>query len=98
MAQRRRNLQLQSEVGRRLRLTREALDLRQHEFGSLIGMLPNAYSMVEGGKRLLSIEDALSLTDHHGLTMDWIYKGDPGNLPVRLFKAIEALQEIRGRD
>jgi len=95
MAQKRRNIELQLAVGERLRLTRHALGLKQHEFASQIGMSANAYSMVEAGKRLISIEDALALSSTQGITLDWVYGGDPGNLPHRIAKAIEALQDVR---
>lgn len=81
-------------VGRRLRLTRGALRLNQREFASRAGIATNTYGQYETGTRLISPKRAVDLCEQYGLTLDWIYRGDPGNLPYRLAAAIKALSEL----
>lgn len=81
-------------VGRRLRLTREALRLTQREFASRAGIATNTYGQYETGARLISPSRAIDLCNTYGLTMDWIYRGEPGDLPYRLAAAIKALSDL----
>jgi transcriptional regulator with XRE-family HTH domain len=81
-------------VGRRLRLTREVLRLTQREFAGPAGIATNTYGQYETGTRLISPRRAIDLCDLHSLTLDWIYRGDPGNLPFKLATAIKALADI----
>jgi transcriptional regulator with XRE-family HTH domain len=81
-------------VGRRLRLTREALRLTQREFASKAGIATNTYGQYETGTRLISPKRAIDLCDSYGLTLDWIYRGEPGDLPYKLANAIKALADL----
>lgn len=81
-------------VGRRLRLTRETLRVTQREFANGAGIAKNTYGQYETGARLISPKRAIELSDRWGLTLDWIYRGDPGNLPYKLAAAINALADL----
>jgi transcriptional regulator with XRE-family HTH domain len=81
-------------VGRRLRLTREALRLTQREFAERAGIATNTYGQYEVGTRLISPKRAIELCETHSLTLDWIYRGDPGDLPYKLAAAIRALADL----
>lgn len=81
-------------VGRRLRLTREALRLTQAEFAGRAGIAGNTYGQYETGARLISPKRAIELCEAHGLTLDWIYRGEPGDLPYKLASAIKALRDL----
>ena len=81
-------------VGRRLRLTREALRLTQREIASRAGMATNTYGQYETGTRLISPKRAIDLCDQFGLTLDWIYRGNPGDLPYKLASAIKAMADL----
>lgn len=85
---------LRSEVGSRLRLAREALRMTQAEFAKQADIAANAYNQFEQGRRMLPPASAIAICDAHGLTTDWLYRGDPGNLPYKLGNAIKALQEV----
>lgn len=87
--------QLKAEVGRRLRITRLALGLQQNEFAAKAEIAPNTYSMYESGDRLLTVESALALCDEHNLTMDWLFRGMPGDLPHKLATAVIALLDVQ---
>lgn len=86
---------LMKSVARRLLLVREVLGLKQGEFGRRAGLKPNAYNMIESGDRLPSIEVAIRICDAHRLTLDFIFRGDAGDLPHNIASAIEALSEAR---
>lgn len=87
--------ELNRAVGDRLRLTRVALGLSQNEFASRANIASNTYNQCESGKRSLAISKAMALCDAHGLTLDWLYRDDPGNLSYKLAAAIKALREMR---
>jgi transcriptional regulator with XRE-family HTH domain len=81
-------------VGRRLRLTREALRLTQREFAQRCGMATNTYGQYETGARLISPKRAIDLCDAYALTLDWIYRGELGDMPYKLANAIRALADL----
>lgn len=84
-------------VGRRLYLTRKALDLTQKKFASRAGIATNTYGQYEKGSRLISPKAAVDLCEQYSLTLDWIYRGEPGNLPYTLGDAIKAMSELAGK-
>lgn len=81
-------------VGQRLKLTRIALRLTQREFAERASIATNTYGQYEQGARLISPKKAVDLCDAHNLTLDWIYRGEPGNLPYKLADAIKALRAL----
>lgn len=85
-------------VGRRLRLTREALRLTQREFSTRAGIAVNTYGQYETGTRLISPARAIELCDQYGLTLDWIYRGEAGDLPYKLAAAVKALSALEEKD
>ena len=82
-------------IGERLRLTREALGLSQIEFAYRADIAANTYNQYESGKNFPQLDYAHRLCDHHGLTLDWIYRGDLSNLRYQLADAIRALKKAR---
>lgn len=82
---------LATNVGRRLALTRQALDLNQQEFGTRAGLSQPQYNQYENGARLLTLRSAIKLCSEYDLTLDWLYRGDPGSLPYRLASRIKEL-------
>lgn len=71
-------------IGRRLAETRQALDLTAAEVCRLISCKPNRWSQYENGERKITLEIANKLCDQFGLTLDWIYRANPANLPHNL--------------
>lgn len=71
-------------IGRRLGETRAALDLTAAEICRLINCKPNRWSQYEKGDRKITLEIANKLCDQFGLTLDWIYRANPANLPLNL--------------
>lgn len=79
-----------AEIGERLRITREALGLTGTEFAKDAGVLQNGYSQYETGIRRLTLPAANRLCERHGLTMDWLFRGDVSTLPHVLASKIAA--------
>ena len=69
---------------RRLIATREALGLRPSQFCEAAGIARSAYSNWEAGEKRPGLSAAIKLVKVHGLTLDWIYLGDPSGLPSRI--------------
>lgn len=95
MGNKSRSAELKTDVGRRLRVTRLALGMAQNEFAARAGIAANTYSMYESGDQLITVENALAMCEAHGLTMDWLYRGIPGDLPHKLATAVIALLDVQ---
>jgi DNA-binding XRE family transcriptional regulator len=89
---------LRREVGYRLRLVRRVLDMTQADFCRPAGIASNAYSMIESGERLPSIEVAIALCHAYRISMDWIFRGEPGDMSARLWDGIRSLMAIDADD
>jgi transcriptional regulator with XRE-family HTH domain len=71
-------------IGQRLKAFREITGLSQKEFAARAGILDTTYNQYERGVSQPKIEYAYALCDTYGLTLDWIYSGDPAGLPYRI--------------
>lgn len=80
---------LRRDVATRLRRTREAFGMGQGEFATAAGIAFNTYNQYEQGARLMRIENAMALCERFDLTLDWIYRGEPGGLPLQTWKMIQ---------
>jgi transcriptional regulator with XRE-family HTH domain len=79
------------EIGLRLRTAREIIGLGQGEFAKRAGLSASAYNQIELGETKPSVENAIAIRNAHGLTLDYIYCGDTGDLAPQLRRALEAL-------
>lgn len=79
---------LPRDVARRLAMSRAAIGMDQEDFADGAGLSQPRYNQYETGKRLLTLPAAMMLCERYLLTLDWIYRGDPSGLPVRLLKEI----------
>jgi transcriptional regulator with XRE-family HTH domain len=80
-------LQSAKTIGARLAETREILGekgLKPADICKAIGIGANAWSQFETGKRRITLRVAHRLCETYGLTLDWIYRGDPSGLPLRV--------------
>ena len=69
------------EIAIRLKLTREALGLRPIQVCRDLGFSANTYSQWESGDRRPNLEDMILFSNRYGVSLDWIYRGEPGALP-----------------
>ncbi len=84
-----------AQIARRLELARRAHGLSQTEFAAGAGIKQNAYNQYEQGRKRPNVDNAMALCDAYGLTLDWIYRGDPSSLPYKLANAIRDLEAMR---
>jgi transcriptional regulator with XRE-family HTH domain len=82
-----------TEIGTRLALTRRALGLTQVMMARLMGSVGDgqAWENYEAGRRRISIDHAMALTQSCGIPLDWIYQGQMANLPPQLRERIQQL-------
>ena len=73
-------------IATRLIATRKTIGLKQAEYAERAGIPDNTYNQYEQAKGRPSLDFAFKLRDTYGLTLDWIYDGDPSGLPYRITK------------
>ena len=76
-------------IGPRLIQARQALGLTQSEVADAAGIGRNTYNQWETGAERPSLGLALKLCDTVGLTLDWIFRGDPSGLPFRIASSLQ---------
>lgn len=74
-------------VADRLRASLAALGVNQARACRMTGLRPNALSQFLSG-RPLSRAAAIRLRETFGISLDWVYMGDPRGLPARLAVAL----------
>lgn len=77
------------EIGARLKLLREAMQMEQAAFARLVGIEPQAWNNYERGFRRISIDQAKKLCATTGVSLDWIYRGIAAGLPINLAAALQ---------
>jgi transcriptional regulator with XRE-family HTH domain len=85
-------------VAYRLELTRQALGFEQGEFAARAGIANNTYNQYKQAVNAPTMAMAHRLCDAHGLTLDWIFRGDTSALRRRLADAIDALHKQRAAE
>jgi len=76
------------QIARRLIATRLALGLTQAELCRRSGVQQSTYNQFEKAINIISQKQAVRLCEALGLTLDWIYRDDPGALPPKLVQAL----------
>ena len=80
------------EIGKRLRLVREALKMSQAALCRLAGISPQAWNNAETGDNLLTVPNAVKLCRVTGVTLDYLYRGQIRSEMPRIM-----LEEIQRR-
>lgn len=83
------------EIGQRLELARHVLGLQQNEFAAGAGIPRNTYNQYERGKKRPDIDNGIAIALKYGLTLDWIYLGDPSGLRYTTAEAIKSIRAAR---
>jgi transcriptional regulator with XRE-family HTH domain len=78
-------------IAERLRLTRQALGLKQAAIARLTGISTQAWNNYETAKYRISVDQALMVCRTIGVSLDWIYRGDMNGLPLRIATRIQQL-------
>lgn len=84
-------------IGKRLALTREILGLTQAEFADLCNISRNTYNQYERGVNRPPIDAGLVIRDKAGISLDWIYAGDPSTLRWDIANKIKEARAGSGR-
>ena len=77
-------------IGPRLRRLREHIGLSQAKMAESLGITQPQWSQYESGSRKLTIEVAGTIATRYSVTLDWMYRGDPSGLPLRLAPLLAA--------
>jgi transcriptional regulator with XRE-family HTH domain len=88
-------------IGARLRLIRLAYgvaqgrtrEMSQAEFSRLCGIGAAAWNNAETGDNRIGLDSALAIRRRTGVSLDYIFEGDPAGLPHVLAVEIEKLSE-----
>ena len=73
-----------AQIGDRLLRARTALGLNQRQFALQAEIAANTYNQWERAIGRPSLDQAMKLCDAHGLTLDYIFRGDISGLPMRI--------------
>ena len=76
------------EIANRLKAARMALDLSQKDLYEALGVKAAAWSHWESGKRMPDPVVMFEFYKLHGITLEWIYGGDPKGLPFGVAQII----------
>lgn len=87
--------ELAVDVGRRLTLLRDVFGMSQTAFGKISGLSQSRYSQYETGERLLPVPVAIALSNKLGVSLDWLYMGEPNAMPMDLWRKIQKLADER---
>lgn len=80
------------EISRRLRILRATTGLSQQKFATTCGLEYRQWNNFEQGSRI-GIDAAMSLAKHYGLSLDWIYLGNPAGMPYGIMEQIKATDD-----
>lgn len=85
-------------IGDRLARTRKALELTQEQLADELGVSRGALGNWEQGTRLPDPAAMMRFANRYGVSMDWIYRGDPSSLPQRYAANILGRTSRRSKD
>ena len=81
------------EIGKRITAVREMLGMNKTAFAAFLDVTQPAISQYEDGKRRPDLDVGIRIRLRTGVTLDWIYEGDRGGLPIRLANSLPDLDD-----
>lgn len=85
---------LRLEVGRRLRLTRKALDIDRVEMAQKLEVSRQRWFNYESGRRPFDMIVAIDLCNSEQLTLEWLFRGIKSGLPSNLRQKISKAERV----
>ena len=85
----RRPQEQKTEIGRRLRAAREALDLTQADLCRKFNVATNTYNQWEKGHITADVLTLVRIADRYNITLDWFFRGELGGIRHDLAVKIE---------
>jgi transcriptional regulator with XRE-family HTH domain len=85
-------------IGARLKLTREALGYQtQAAWCAFLGgwMSTQKWNNYERARDRIPVDHALRISQAVGVSLDWIYRGEPALLPLQVATALRRLNEAK---
>lgn len=84
-------------VAERLRLTRESFHMKKAVWCRFVGISPAAWNNVEGSKHApalnrISLDHALLVCRATGVGLNWIYRGNREDMPIKVAMEIAKLE------
>ena len=73
------------------------MGLNQTELCRLTGIATNTWNQYEKQAKRPELDKALLMCEKLGWTLDWIYRGDPSGLPLRITEKMQPLRAANGR-
>lgn len=77
-------------IGERLQRLRVVFNLIQKELAAEIRVSSNRLSQWESDKHPPALDAAINLRRKYGITLDWLYFGDPRGMTAELLRALLA--------
>ena len=86
------------EVARRLRMTRQAFGMKKAPWSRFVGISAQSWNNVEGTERgpaanRISVDEALKVCRATGVGLNWIYRGNRDDMPVKVAIKIAELEK-----
>lgn len=78
-------------IARRIRQIRSCWQLSQSDLGVICGTGKNTVSHWEHGRQRPTVSQLAPLVARTGLTLDWIYLGNSGGLPLEAARRLEVV-------
>lgn len=75
-------------IGKRLEKLRTVVGLNQTGMAEALHIGQSAWSQYESGTRRVTLEVAGRIAVRFGVTLDWLYRGDPSGLPLKLAQSL----------
>lgn len=82
----------EAAVGKRLRITREAMGLQQNTAADRIGISNSALNNYEQGEHFPSIPNVVKISEAYRVSLDWLLAGNIRKLD---FELVEKIEECR---
>ena len=77
-----------ADTADRLKQARMAIEPNAAVFARRAGLTPHRYNQYEKGRRPLTIDAAMRLSKTYGISLDWLFRGDPAFMPLSLIQRI----------
>jgi DNA-binding XRE family transcriptional regulator len=83
-------------VAERLRLTRQAFGMKKAPWSRFVGITPQAWNNVEGTEtspaaNRISVDEALKVCRATGVGLNWIFRGDRDDVPIKVALELQKL-------
>ena len=83
------------DIAARLRVIRSIEGLEQRPFAEGAGLKHTQYKNWESGAYRISLDGALALREHYGVTLEYIYLGEVESLPRSWRQDVSSISQVK---